>query len=211
MIDTPATTGAWHWSAASLLLIGSLIASGCGDASRQASARLRSEVHELQQELESNRLQIAELRLQLKAAAARQGLDGDVLVNTPRVAELAISPFSGMRRDDGGTSIIELYVTAVDGRGRPLQLVGPLEGKVVHIPMDAAPVELGHLRMTPTEVRDAWRRGLSGTSYLMRIPLAEPVPPGTRVLHAQVLHTDARTDEPHEASADLRPTPANEE
>ena len=211
MIGTPATTGAWHWSAASLLLIGSLLASGCDDASRRASARLRTEVHELQQELEASRLQLAELQTQLKAFASQQGLDGEVLVNTPRVAEISISPFSGMRRDDGETSTIELYVSAVDGRGRPLQMVGPLEAKVVHISMDTEPVELGHLRMTPTEVRDAWRRGLSGTSYLMQIPLTEPGPSEARVLHAQVLHTDARSDEPHEASADLRPTPANEE
>jgi len=206
---SPATTGMWKWSTV-LLLVGSTVF-GCDDASRRASARLRTQVHELQQELAGTRLQIAELEGKLQAAGERHGLDGDVLANTPNVAKIAISPFSGMRRDDGVTSTIELYVSAVDGRGRPLQMVGTLEGKVIHAPMDGDPVELGHLTMDSFELRDAWRRGLDGTSYLMTIPLTEAVPTDVRFLHAQVLHTDARTDRPHEATMEVRPTPSNEE
>ena len=211
MTTSPVTTGARCCCAALLFAVCLVVFSGCDDASRRASARLRTQVHDLRQDLDASQLRIAELESQLLLTSTNLGLDGVALANTPRVAELGISSFSGMRRDDGETSTIELYVSAVDGLRRPLQLVGTLEAKVVHLPMDGDPVVLGHLRMDPSEVRDAWRRGLDGTSYLMTVPLTAPVPPDTRVLHAQVLHHDARTDLPHEASLDIRPTPSNEE
>ena len=211
MTLSPVTTGTWRVCAALVFAVALVASPGCDDASRRASARLRTENHDLQQELDASRLQIAELEAQLKSSGADLGLDGEVLANTPRVAEIGLSSFSGMRRDDGETSTIELYVSAVDGRRRPLQLVGTLEAKVVHVPMDGEPVVLGQLTLDPSEVRDAWRRGLGGMSYLMSVPLTSPVPQDARVLHAKVLHHDARTGVPHEASLDVRPTPSNEE
>lgn len=193
------------------LAVGLLLQVGCGDSRRRANAELRTTIHQLQQELGETRLQVSELESQLREKADLEGGDAQLRANTPRVAAITLSSLSGMRREDDGVPTIELYVSATDGRGRPLQLVGTLDAVVRYLPVKGEERVLGRASLGMPEVRDAWRRGLGGVSYLVEIPLDQPIPASAKTLHAQVTHTDARTDVAHEASGPIRPTPPGEE
>ncbi|MDG2292201.1 MAG: hypothetical protein P8L37_06045, partial [Phycisphaerales bacterium] len=69
MTATPVTSGAFRCLAA-VLVVSGLVQSGCGNAGRQANSRLRTQVHELEQNLDQAKLQIAELESQLASASA---------------------------------------------------------------------------------------------------------------------------------------------
>lgn len=188
-----------------------VLATGCDSASRKASARLRRDVVNLQQQVDALQKQEKELQAQLKQAQeGRDELEAEILASTPFVSSIALSPFSGMRRDEGDGPVMELFVSAVDGRGRPLQVVGRLQALAMLIPSEGETVELGRVDLGPAEVRDAWRGGLGGASYLVEVPMTGSLPEGTSTVHVRVFHEDARTGEVFEASGDIRPKPVSE-
>lgn len=209
MTATPVTSGAFRCLAA-VLVVSGLVQSGCGNSGRQANSRLRTQVHELEQNLDQAKLQIAELESQLASASASSDRTTmELEANTPRVAAIGLSPFSGMQRTEEDRTEVELYVSSVDGRGRSVQMVGTLEAVVMHLPTSGSPRVLGRAHLDLSAVRDAWRSGFGGVSYLIPVQLEAPVP--ASALHARVVYRDGRTEVEYEASADLRPPASSEE
>lgn len=205
----PVTSGVFRCMAA-LMLVSGLAQFGCSNAGRTANARLRTQVHQLEQHLEAAKLHVAELESQrVIAGSAHPSISVELEANTPRVAAISLSPFSGMRRAEAGRSEVELYVSSVDGRGRSLQMVGTLEAVIMHLPVNSPPRVLGRASLSLSEVRDAWRSGLGGVSYLISVPLQGSVPDSS--LHARVVYKDGQTGIEHETSADLRSAVTGEE
>lgn len=182
------------------------IASGCNDSSRKANARLRREVFDLQQEVARLELRESEQRTQLEqATSGRSELDDEVLASTPMVTGIGMSTWSGSRRDrSDGPTTVEIFVSAVDGRNRPLQMVGTVTARAVLIPAEGSPIELGEATLTPSQLRDAWRNVLGTPSYVVQLPINRPLPDGTESIHVRVFHEDARTGRRFEASGDVR-------
>ena len=209
MIAKPVTSGVVPCLVIMLVASG-LTQFGCSNAGRQANARLRTQVHELEQNLDQAKLQVTELEGQL--ASASSSMDGTTVeleANTPRVAAIGISPFSGMHRTEAEQTEVELYVSSVDGRGRSVQMVGTLEAVIMHLPTSGDPKVLGRASLGLPEVRDAWRSGIGGVTYLVSVPLTSTSPASS--LHARVVYKDGRTGTEHEASADLSPPASSEE
>ena len=55
-----------------MVLVSGLFQFGCSNAGRQASARLRTQVHQLEQHLEASKLHVAELESQLVTTGSAQ-------------------------------------------------------------------------------------------------------------------------------------------
>ena len=180
---------------------------GCDSAGRKASARLRRQVHDLQSQVADLERRDAELRVQLEQVdQVHPDIDPEVLTSTPQVMAISLSSYSGMQGEGEPPSTIELFVSAVDGRNRPLQMVGTLKAMVLLIPRDGEPVQLGEVSLAPSELRDAWRNVFGTPSYRVEVPLEGSVPPGTKSMHVRVFHEDARTGRTFEAAGDVRAT-----
>jgi len=184
-----------------------VLVSGCDGRSRKASARLREEVHQLKEELETSRHQVSELEAKLSEAADESGENTVTLLNVPRVAAIELSRLSSVRWGSAseGRTTLDLYVIAVDGRGRPIQLTGSLGAVARFMPVDEESIELGRVSLSPAEVRDAWRAGVLGVSYQVEIPLqAAPVEGEYGGIHVSARFTDALTGVDHDATVVVR-------
>lgn len=173
-------------AACTTIALAALAAAGCGSSDRIAKA---NDALRLEREAQSERIRtlesdLAETRAKLTEANAR--LDApvpqDVLEALPRVASIAIGRLSLI--EDGR---IVVFVSPSDGRGRFVQAVGTLEVRAVEISgVGAEPRVLGEAMLSPTQLRDAYVSGLSGTAYRVPIPLAEA--PASPVTLAATLH-----------------------
>jgi len=181
--------------------------SGCDSRSRKASARLREEVHQLKEELRLSKHEISELEAKLAEATGVSGGNIGTALNVPRVAAIELSRFSSLRWEPapGKRVTLDLHVTALDGRGRPIQLTGNLDAVARFMPIDEESIELGRVSLTPAEVRDAWRAGVLGASYQVEIPLQPDLLEGDRGgIHVSARFTDALTGVDHDATAEVR-------
>ncbi len=196
----------------SLGLVIVVLASGCDGRSRKASARLRVEVHQLKEELELSRHQVSELEAKVAEAAVESGGNSVALLNVPRVAAIELSRLSSVRAASEGSTTLDLHVTAVDGRGRPIQLTGRLKAVARFMPVDKESIELGRVSLSPAEVRDAWRAGVLGASYQVEIPLHPSLlSDDSSGIHVSARFTDALTGVDHDATVEVRvPSQAEE-
>ena len=182
------------------------IVSGCDSAGRKANARLRREVYDLKQEVARLELQETERITQLEQAASdHQDLDEEVLASTPMVTGIGLSSYSGQLLEEAdGAPIVEVFVSAADGRNRPMQMVGTLTTRAMVIPVEGPPIELGEATLTPSQLRDAWRNVFGTPNYLVELPLDRPIPDGAQSIHVRVFYDDARTGRRFEVSGDVR-------
>ena len=159
---------------------------------------LRAKVLDQQKLLEDLNRRTEELQVELAKLAAPPGtVSEDVLLATPHPVELAIGRLSHVRNATDGTSMLELYLTPADGRGRFIQLVGPIQINVFRLPMSAEPSTIGTLSAGPLQVRDAYRHTVMSTHYTFEVPLSLPptasasAEPDTIVVRA--VYTDGYT------------------
>lgn len=186
-----------------LLAVVALLASGvqlsCKNRSRAMSAQLRDQVHELKTENEALRLRQQELEIQLKTSHTGDEASHTTDSAIPVVTRIMLDGASGRRTtpDTNGRRPLEIYVTAVDGRNRPIQLAGSMRVKVTRIQEDGPPVELADIQMTPDELRDAWRGGfIGGPTWLAKVPLeGSDLTPDVDSLNVKVFYRDLRTGE----------------
>ncbi len=154
-----------------------------------------------------SRHQVSELEAKLSEVAHESGGNTVTLLNVPRVAEIELSRLSSVRRESAADGLItlDLHVTAIDGRGRPIQLTGSLEAVARFMPVDAESIELGRVSLSPAEIRDAWRAGVLGASYQVEIPL-RPAPLSGEYsgIHVSARFTDAHTGVDHDATVEVR-------
>jgi len=110
-----------------------------------------------------------------------------------------------VRAASEGSTTIDLHVTAVDGRGRPIQLTGRLKAVARFMPVDKESIELGRVSLSPAEVRDAWRAGVLGASYQVEIPLQlSLISEDSSGIHVSARFTDALTGVDHDATVEVR-------
>jgi len=198
--------------AAGLLAVVLVASAGCDARSRKASARLRTENAALQQQIAALQARTRELEAGLRSLEVDAGEAPGTRVTAPRVAAIAVSPMTGFEPgEQPGTTTLEVHVTATDGRQRPVQLVGPLRAQVLRPVPDAAPEVLAEIVLEPETVRDAWRGGLFGATYLVPVSLAsEDIPTSVPIL-VHVFHDDLATGSRLEATGGVAHQPSTNE
>lgn len=141
---------------------------------------LRREVQGLREQVSALEAQRAELQQQLAAAtkpAAEAGsVDAQVAEATPQLVSLTVESGSHYlsKGTASGSSTCEavVYLKPTDGRGRFMQIVGMARASAFQLHADGRVVSLGTAQWNPIEVRDAWRDGIFGAHYTLRLPLA---------------------------------------
>lgn len=139
---------------------------------------LRARVVELETEVEQLKRREAELLAELRRvrqaqSRAEEFADSDVSEFVPHVVDISIGRLSHVRDTDGDgvVDLLRLYIHPVDGRGRFMQMVGQLQVNAVLVPDAADPVSVGRASLSPGELRDAYRSGITGTHYAVQVPL----------------------------------------
>lgn len=180
---------------AALLVASLLVVGGCsvrfgGSTSLEASANaLRAENAQLSAQLATATARIKEL--EALAAERSPQVAADALAALPVVTELEIDRWSGVDLRDPGAPQLVVYASLLDARKRPLQGVGSLH--IVASVGDAGPAQRRFERtLSPTQLRDAYRSGATGTHYR----IAWPIPPSdAEALRAGPLRIDARFED----------------
>ena len=145
--------------------------------------RLRARVTELEKQLQAAERRGRELEGRLQQLAGEHaGVSESVLMNTPHLADVTIGRLSHVRdtNGDGRPDVLTVYVNTFDGRGRFIQVTGELSVTASAIPADAdvnQPMQIGHVRLDPEQLREAYRSGITGTHYAVDVPIDWPATP----------------------------------
>jgi len=142
--------------------------------------RLRRELLEARAEIdrltESER-RLAEALQAERNAAERRAPSEQALAVMPRAERLVIGRLSG---PVPAGDAVDLYLTPLDDRARFVQVTGTLTVRLDLLPpaeagSPAEPRLLATLTLGPAELREAYRSGLTGTHYSLRVPLDRPL------------------------------------
>jgi len=189
-----------------LLTLAALVAvlsAGCASGpQRRANARLRDDNAQLQEAINAETLKISELEAQIEALRhTHPELAPEALV--PQVAAISIGSGSGLDpspSDD--TTVLQVMVHAVDGRGRPIQLAGTLEVQILQTHAGDAPTLVAATALNGKQVREAWRGGPFGAHWLVEVPL--PQDPAIDSLLLHVRYGDVRSGRTLKATGPIR-------
>lgn len=149
---------------------------GCSGSARVSgeSARLRTDIVQLQDRIEQLERRNKELELELQRTSQAPGeMPNDLCQALPLVTQIEIQRLSFAHDTDGDGSAdqLTLYISPQDGRGRFTQLIGELTASALHLPAQGEPQVIGRVTLTPVQVRDAYRSGVTGTHYTIEVPL----------------------------------------
>lgn len=191
-----------------------LTAIGCSSGARIAKTndKLRLERETLREQIEQLESENAELKAKVSELSMQNDASpsSDIIAALPRVANIELTRFCQIENTDEGPMAI-VFVTTKDGRGRFAQAVGTFSIVLANssIPTDSddsdirtSPDTLGHAEFGPLAVRDAYTTGLSGTSYMFKVPLERMPEP---IATIGVRFDDAMTGETHFARAEVSP------
>jgi hypothetical protein len=177
--------------------------------------RLREENQSLRDDVEMLTAANAELAAKLsEATAARPDApDASILAALPRVSSIEFDTLTGFfpgDREKPATSI-NVYLRPLDGRRRFTQAVGTLAVEALIVPAEVgvseAPPRARLVRtLTPGELRDAYRSGLTGTHYEIALPLEATLTDRSATIHVRVEFADAVTGVTHKAEMLVKPT-----
>jgi hypothetical protein len=175
--------------------------------------RLRAQVHEQADRIKALEGERAELQAKLGEAKknGQAPLPADATDAIPRVTSVKISMLSGLSPVDRAKPATELTVTFLphDGRGRFTQAVGSATVDAFLTPTAAGgePTRLAKATFTPAQLRDAYRSDLTGTYYLLRLPLETAIERagGNPSVLVNLEFADALTGEVHKAERLLAP------
>lgn len=167
--------------------------------------RLRRERHDLGERLAALEADRQELLAKVHELnrTREAALSPDVLDALPRIAGIEIDALSGLLPAEPGRDAdsVAVYVRTLDGRRRFTQAVGTLVVRVELLPpvSQSEPGRSSTLTLSPGQVREAYRSGLTGTHYTVELPLAVPASDrrGTLVVRAEL--ADALTGAVHKA------------
>lgn len=185
----------------SLLLIASMLPlAACSvGGSRSASSendRLRREVLDLNTRIQSLEREREELRAKAVGLIAYppDPLAPEALEALPLCTSISISTLSGLRAVDSGKSLAFMFEPR-DGRDRFTQVVGSATISAAFLPVPgssgAAPVQTA--RLSPRELRDAYRSGITGTYYEVLIPAPQGYEPSGGSISLRIDLADAVT------------------
>lgn len=167
--------------------------------SRSASAendRLRRDVLDLNTRIQSLEREREELRVKAAGLIAHPPgpLSPEALEALPLCTSISISTLSGLRSVDAGKALAVMFEPR-DGRERFTQVVGSVTVSAAFLPAsgtaDAAPVQTA--RLSPRELRDAYRSGITGTYYEVLIPTPAGHAPASGSISLRVDLADAAT------------------
>jgi hypothetical protein len=185
--------------------------SSCGPRNfENENDRLRARVMELERESEALRARASELESELTAAAAQPGsLPPEVRAAVPHLAGIAIDRLSHLRDTDadGRPDTLALYINAIDGRARPIQVTGTLRAHAAVLPGRHEAITLARAAFEPIAVREAYRASLMGFYYAFEVPLTPPDEPASagqgQAMIVQVEFEDALTGREFTASREI--------
>lgn len=167
--------------AASALLLVHVV--GCGARVAEENSRLRRQVLELEDRVESLEQQVAAKDAQLRAfeeklEQPKPAVAGVRPSDLPMLAAIDFARYSGAydTTGDGADDTVRIYLLTEDQRGRFLPIAGKATISVVWIPPDAEPVTLASRPFDPAALRDAYVAGLTGTHYTLELKLPSPLP-----------------------------------
>jgi hypothetical protein len=188
---------------------------GCRSDFRNQNDILRERVMELEDEVATLERRHRELEAELARIAGAPGsLPAEIRSNIPNLAEISIDRLSHAvdSDDDGRADRLRVYVDAVDGRGRFLQLVGPMSVHAAVLPAEAESTTIGQQTFTPDAVREAYRSGFTGTHYTFELPIERPAAAeAVTSATVRVEHVDGRTGKRYGAQRAIELRPARED
>jgi hypothetical protein len=189
--------------------------------------RLRRETLQLRRDLERAEGEKAELRVKLGESERSRtaALDPAVLEAIPRITRIDFGILSGVDDASRSPRLVRFDLTPLDGRGRFTQAVGTLTVEAAVLP-PVAPGEnalsspaamstgsplpgvlLATRTLTPAELREAYRSGLTSASYVVEVEPAHPVPESGDLV-MRVSFSDALSGHTHTATKVTRLRPA---
>jgi len=177
---------------------------GCRSNFSTPDDELRAQVLDLTRENDRLRDRNAELEADLAAARRAPGdVTAETHAATPRIARIELSRLSHATDEDadGSADTLTMYVVPRDGRGRFVQMVGTLAINVSILPADADARTLERITLTPADLRNAYRSGLTGTHYTVDIPITPPS--AATVLDVRVTYEDGHTGLEHTAHREI--------
>lgn len=162
---------------------------GGGQSASDANDELRKKIIDQDKRIVGLEGERDELKVKLaEAQRVREGaLPADVLDALPRCTKIEIGTLSGYEPRDpkAPARSVLAYIVPRDGRGRFVQVVGTMKVVALILPatleQSAAASPEQHVlataerTLTPGEVRDAYRSGITGTHYEIDVPLREPI------------------------------------
>lgn len=200
----------------------SLLLAGCGSATIGGAKGFSTANDELRTKvaaLEAENAQLKAIRTELEGRLAqeqrvREGLvSQDVLAAMPACSGIAIDSLSGLfpASNDVAPTTCNIYIKPFDGRQRFVQIVGTVRAEVHALDPAAAaqdagksPVTIGTLTLTPAQLREAYRSGLTGTHYTLEVPITSPDASLHKAdLVIRVQFEDALTGKVHEATQNV--------
>lgn len=185
----------------------------------QANDDLRRRVMALEDQKQTLERTNAELLVKVTELSKERGqaLPADVLAAMPRCASISISDLgTWLDPADVGkpASSAHVSVSALDGRGRSMQGVGTLRVEVLVLPAGATMINDGGQRVAkegttplrtakaelgPAALREAYREGLFGASYVVDLAI-EPLAERNAAVLVRATFADAITGATHEAT-----------
>ncbi len=185
---------------------------GGSKSASQANDELRRRVMALEDQKKSLEQTNTELLAKVTELSRERGaaLPADVLAAMPRCASIAISDLgTWLDPADAGkpATSVHVSVSALDGRGRSMQGVGTLSVELLVLPADATivndagersarqgatPIRTAKAEIGPAALRDAYREGLFGASYVVDISI-DPLTERNAVVLVRARFADAIT------------------
>lgn len=225
-MDAMRNTTRGIWSAISGALIGACLlvsAGGCTAGGSKSASQANDELRRRVMALEDQKKTLEQTNAELLAKVTElsnnrgQALPADVLAAMPRCASISISDL-GTWLDPADiakpAASAHVSVSALDGRGRSMQGVGTLRVEILVLPPGAAvvndagervakdgaaPLRAAKAELGPAALREAYREGLFGASYVVDMAI-EPLAERNAVVLVRATFADAITGATHEAT-----------
>jgi len=193
---------------ACMLLVAWVSLAGCRNAVMERSLdAVRAERLALRQQVADLEGRNRELEISLAAALTgdpRQDIPDGGAIDLPRMTALQIHRYSRLVIESDASGILEIWLDPRDGRGRFIQMAGPLSLHLAVVTPGGDLETLLRQDLSAAEVRDAYRSFVTGTHYAFVLPVADlPQPPGAVMLVAE--HFDDFTGgTAHRAAREIR-------
>lgn len=158
------------------------------DELRRENLDLKKQIETLTRDRDDLRAKLAE-----ESQARLGALKPEVLEALPVCAGLEIEKLSGLEpaeRTVPATGVVA-YLRPVDARGRVVQIVGTMDVEATWLAGGAgkgeSPRTIARARLSPAELREAYRSGMMGSGYTVELPLDQPIADraGTLVIRAE--------------------------
>lgn len=177
-----------------LLAFAPLVIAGCKVGGPSPADQYRIEARDLRNELEATKAENAELKTKLAQLATARSvpMSAEAIAALPQLAKISIGSYSGPTNDApvDGKRLVRIYVQPADSRGRFVQITGELAASVTIAGQDQP---IGTARLTPSQLREAYRSGFMGVYYMIDVPVDAALLPHGAALQAAINFTDAQS------------------